>query len=138
VGEVASSNLVVPAIYFQLVTGDGHPKWVHGFEPSFVDFGFSSANFRIARHPAPRNFRIEPRFTSAIATSQANHESSFEFASQDCSAFLISMTFPSEWSSRSSEACSLYGGLPDPKLLDSETGDFQPDPRSIQQLIWRV
>jgi hypothetical protein len=70
--------------------------------------------------------------------SGANHESPFEFASQDCSAFLISMTFPSEWSSRSSEGGSLYGGLPDPKLLDSETGDFQPDPRSIQQLIWRV
>jgi len=64
VGEVASSNLVVPTIYFQLVTGGGHPKWVHGFEPGFVYFGFSSANFRIARHPAPRNFRIEPRFAS--------------------------------------------------------------------------
>src|SRR6202022_1753421 len=33
---------------------------------------------------------------------------------------------------------SLYGGLPDPKLLDSETNGFQPDLRSIQQLIWRV
>jgi hypothetical protein len=40
VGEVASSNLVVPTINFQLVTGGGHPKWVHGFELGFVDFGF--------------------------------------------------------------------------------------------------
>jgi hypothetical protein len=33
VGEVASSNLVVPTIYFQSVTGGKLPKWVHGFEP---------------------------------------------------------------------------------------------------------
>ena len=32
-GEVASSNLVVPTIYFQSVTGGKYPKWVHGFEP---------------------------------------------------------------------------------------------------------
>ena len=38
-GEVASSNLVVPTIYFQLVTGGESPKWVHGFEPGLVDLG---------------------------------------------------------------------------------------------------
>ena len=38
-GEVASSNLVVPTIYFQPVTGGKCPKWVHGFEPGLVDLG---------------------------------------------------------------------------------------------------
>jgi hypothetical protein len=33
---------------------------------------------------------------------------------------------------------SQYGGLLDPKLLDSETDGYQPDLRSIQQPIWRV
>jgi hypothetical protein len=39
VGEVASSNLVVPTTYFQSVTGGESRKWVHGFEPGFVDLG---------------------------------------------------------------------------------------------------
>jgi hypothetical protein len=37
VGEVASSNLVVPTIYFQSVTGGKYPKRVHGFELGLVD-----------------------------------------------------------------------------------------------------
>ena len=41
----------------------GHPKWVHGFEAGFVDFGFSSADFRVVCYtevgmPYWRNFRI--------------------------------------------------------------------------------
>ena len=39
VGEVASSNLVVPTIYFQSLTRGKCPKWVHGFEPGLVDLG---------------------------------------------------------------------------------------------------
>ena len=38
-GEVASSNLVVPTIYFQSLTGGKCPKWVRGFEPGFLDLG---------------------------------------------------------------------------------------------------
>ena len=49
-GEVASSNLVVPTIYFQLVTGGGFPKWVHGFEPGFLDLG--CADSLVLKHVA--------------------------------------------------------------------------------------
>ena len=46
VGEVASSNLVVPTIYFQLITGGKCPKWVHGFEPGLVDLGCADSLVR--------------------------------------------------------------------------------------------
>jgi len=49
VGEVASSNLVVPTIYFQLVKGGKCPKWVHGFEPGLVDLGCADSLVRRAR-----------------------------------------------------------------------------------------
>ena len=41
VGEVASSNLVVPTIYFQLDAGCRWFEWVHGFEPSLDQMGQS-------------------------------------------------------------------------------------------------
>ena len=69
-GEVASSNLVVPTIYFQLATGGGHPKWVHGFEPGFVDFGFSAATFRIVGYTeVGMPYWREAGFTSKWITS---------------------------------------------------------------------
>src|SRR5258707_11221155 len=43
VGEVASSNLVVPTIYFQSVAGSICPRWVQGFEPGLVDLGFADS-----------------------------------------------------------------------------------------------